>query len=216
MEETKSYDGVLPAATIGRYDFFETRNATKILNATNSEEFEDLADVLAVFAVIEEKDLYIVKGRGNETEAAARINRAFRDHGWAEGKYTTTLHAELVLRQAGAPTSEAVGATGVSSYNIDNIKGRVAIDTEWHAKDGNLDRDLAAYRSLYDSGIIDCAVMITINRAAMKAWARRVNPESTKFGGTTVTSLEKVTDRLKRGDAGGCPVLIVAVCERTT
>ena len=47
------------------------------------------------------------------------------------------------------------------SYRIDNVKGRVALDVEWHAKDGNLDRDIAAYRALYEAGVVDGAVMVT-------------------------------------------------------
>lgn len=45
--------------------------------------------------------------------------------------------------------------TESESYLIDNVKDRVALDIEWHAKDGNLDRDLAAYRAFYDTGLID-------------------------------------------------------------
>jgi hypothetical protein len=206
---------VLPRRVLARYDFFETRNAAKILRATNPDEFADLVDVLEGFRVVEAMDLYIVKGYGNQTDAAGRLNSAFRAHGWAEGSYTVTMGAELVLRTAGSP-STPLSTTGHSTYNIDNLKGRAAIDTEWEAKDGNLDRDLAAYRSLYDAGIIDGAVMVTKNRASLRAWVLRVDPESTKFGGTTTTNLEKVVPRLKRGDAGGCPVLVVAVCDRTT
>ncbi|WP_205409713.1 BglII/BstYI family type II restriction endonuclease [Pseudothauera hydrothermalis] len=32
-------------------------------------------------------------------------------------------------------------------YLIDNVKGSVALDVEWNAKDGNLDRDFGAYRA---------------------------------------------------------------------
>jgi hypothetical protein len=43
-----------------------------------------------------------------------------------------------------------------------DVKGRVALDVEWHAKDGNLDRDIVAYRALDDAGIMDGAVMVGI------------------------------------------------------
>ena len=46
-------------------------------------------------------------------------------------------------------------------YKVDNVKGRVALDVEWNAKDGNLDRDVGAYRALYDAGLIDGAVVLT-------------------------------------------------------
>jgi len=91
----------------------------------------------------------------------------------------------------------------------------VALDVEWHAKDGNLDRDLAAYRALYDAGIIDGAVMITMTRADLRALALRGDPATTKFGTSTTTNLTKVLPRLTRGDGGGCPILVVSICART-
>ncbi len=146
---------------------------------------------------------------------AKRINQGFRYHGWAEGQYAVTFSAQLLLEVPGTEPTTVTSETTSPSYLIYNLKYSVAIDTEWEAKDGNLDRDLAAYRSLYDSGIIDCAAMVTKNRAALRARAVRLDPRTTKFSTSTVTSLEKVTPRLLRGDAGGCPVLVVAVCDRT-
>jgi hypothetical protein len=213
MEGTESYGTVMPAGALARYDFFETRNAARILEATNPTAFSDVVDVLLTFKVEVTAD--ITMPGGNESDTAGRLNRAFRAHGWAEGKYTVGISAELVLKAAGSPSKTVTSAIETSSYLIDNLKDRVALDTEWHAKDGNLDRDLAAYRALYDAGIIDVAVMVTMNRLSMWAWAKRLTPASRKFNTTTTTNLEKVTPRLQRGDAGGCPVLIVAVCDRT-
>lgn len=214
MEGTESFGQVLPQTVLARYDFFETRNAARILQATNPAEYADVVDVLRTFAVDAAAD--ITRPGGNESDTAGRLNGAFRAHGWAEGKYTVRISAELVRKAAGSPPKTESEATETSSYLIDNLKSRVAVDTEWHAKDGNLDRDLAAYRALYDAGIIDCAVMVTMNRLSMWSWARRLTPNSRKFGTTTTTNLEKVIPRLQRGDAGGCPVLIAAICDRTT
>ena len=55
-------------------------------------------------------------------------------------------------------TSSLVSNEG---YKVDNFKGRVALDLEWNAKDGNLDRDIGAYRALYDAGFIDVGVIVT-------------------------------------------------------
>ena len=43
---TTSYDDVFPATVHARYDFAETRNAARILQATNPEQFEDLVAVM--------------------------------------------------------------------------------------------------------------------------------------------------------------------------
>jgi len=209
-----SYLQVMPAPVLERYDFFETRNAARILQATNSAEASDLFEVLENFAVDEILD--IVRPGGNESDTPSRLNAAFRQLAWREGSYAVTVTSKLVLRALGFPAERATGNQTSARYNIDNLKERVVIDTEWHAKDGNLDRDIASYRSLYDAGIIDCAVMVTMTRTKMQAWAKKLDPASKKFSTTTTTNLEKVRHRLLRGDSGGRPIWIVAVCERTT
>ncbi|WP_307781205.1 BglII/BstYI family type II restriction endonuclease [Rhabdothermincola sediminis] len=98
-------------------------------------------------------------------------------------------------------------------YKVDNVKGRVALDVEWNAKDGNLDRDLGAYRALYTAGIIDGAAIITRTQDDLRKLAIQMGAE-TKFGTTTTTNLTKLEPRLTRGDGGGCPVLAIAISAR--
>ena len=108
------------------------------------------------------------------------------------------------------------------------LKGRLAIDIEWNAKDGNLDRDLSAYRAWYELSVIDAAILITkeqesCQRLVNDIWARYTgeNPEMkgkkppVDLKTSTTTNLEKAVERIKRGDAGGCPVLIVAITDKT-
>ena len=209
---TESYRAALPQVVLDRYDFAETRNAARILQATNPDQFTDLVAVLEGFALDPVVDL---PAGGNESPTAARLNHAFRDRGWAEATYKVKISGELVLRRAGSPVVELSGETEPASYNVDNVKGRVALDVEWHAKDGNLDRDIAAYRSFYDAGLIDCAVMVTMTRESLRLWALGFDPSSGKFGTSTTTNLTKVIPKLDRGDGGGCPILIASICART-
>ncbi len=218
MDLTESYESAFPHDVLARFHWAEVRNAAAVIAHTNPHEFNDLIDVLQQFRV--DPALDIESGGGNESETAARLNRVFRDRGWREGDYKVTLSAALKVLPWAAAGETAPTVTnsdsGSTSYLIDNLKRRVALDVEWHAKDGNLDRDLAAYRALYDSAIIDGAVMITMYRAEMRRWAiELLGPESKKFGTSTTTNLEKVRPRLERGDGGGCPILIVAIGRQT-
>lgn len=224
MDLTNSYTGAFSSETISRYDWAEVRNAASILKHTNPEAFSDVESVLAAFAVDTDRD--IAAAGGNESDTAAHLNSLFRSRGWREGSYGMRLTSELKLLPY-APAGETSPTVTTSevlspSYLVDNIKNRIALDVEWHAKDGNLDRDIAAYRALYDAGIIDGGVMVTMNRTDMREWAIALlgdplpdGKKNTKFGTSTTTNLEKVTPRLTRGDGGGCPILIVAVCRRT-
>lgn len=98
-------------------------------------------------------------------------------------------------------------------YLVDNFKGRVALDVEWNAKDGNLDRDLSAYRAWHEAGVISAAVLITQDRVALKELAERswgdyqaTLPEDQRnpklpidLGTSTTTNLEKAALRVRCG-----------------
>jgi hypothetical protein len=112
------------------------------------------------------------------------------------------------------------------THKVDNFKNRVALEVEWNAKDGNLDRDLSAFRALYDAGIIDAAAIITRHHTSIKHSANflahalnRVNytngTEVERFNTSTTTNIEKLRWRLARGDAGGCPVLAIGIGRET-
>lgn len=145
------------------------------------------------------------------------LDLAFRRRGWREGAYEIHVTSRLV-RQPWLPggemgTQETVTEAVSEGYKVDNLKGRVALDGEWNAKDGNLSRDLAAYRVFYEQAIIDCAVMVTRTQDQMRELAIQLGAE-TKFGTTTTTNLEKLLPMMQRGDGGGCPFLAVAITPR--
>lgn len=217
MELTKSFERVVPADVLVRYDWREVRNAAAVLRSTNPVEFDDLLEILRGFTVRPERD--ITPPGGNESLTASHLNKQFRERGWREGSYGVGVSSTLrLLPWAEAGETEPLVTkteTDSESYLVDNIKGRVAIDVEWHAKDGNLDRDIAAYRALYDSTIVDAAVLLTMTRSSMREWALLLDSTTTKFQTSTTTNLEKAEPRLLRGDGGGCPILVVAVCRRT-
>lgn len=216
MDLTASYERVVPAPVRDRYEMREVRNAAAVLAATSPAEFADLVGVLDWFS-IEEADI-VDPGR-NKSDLAARIDDRFRRLGWREGRHDVTIESRLRL-MPWSPAGEAGPVERTTSvvsegYKMDNVKGRVAIDVEWNAKDGNLDRDVSAYRALYDAGIIDAGVIITRTQDDLRAWAVELDDATTKFGTTTTTNLEKLQPRLTRGDGGGCPILAVAICRRT-
>lgn len=224
MDLTLSWMEAVPVDLIRRYEFRETRMAAKILAGTNPDEWSEVLDVLEEFT-LSTNDL--VNAGGNESSLASRLNGAFRDRGWREGRVDTRIALELALKPY-APAGETgmrVRTTGVANegYLVDNVKGRVALDVEWNAKDGNLDRDIGAYRSLYDSGLIDGAIMITRTHDDLRPLAQRLAVEAgfpldeakKRLGTTTTTNMTKLMPRMTRGDLGGCPFLAVAISADT-
>jgi hypothetical protein len=224
VELTESYLRVFPESVLARYRIRETRNAAGILSVTNTAEFAELVQVLDGF-MLQCDDL--VNTGGNESKLAARLNDRFRALGWREGRVDTRVISELRVLPY-RPVGEREPTLRYSEvfnegYKVDNVKARVALDVEWNAKDGNLDRDIGAYRALYDAGLIDCAVLITRTQSDLRPLAIDLARQSglsdaeanKRLQTTTTTNLEKLQPRLTRGDAGGCPVLAVAISARS-
>lgn len=223
MDFTHSYRQYLPKAVQTRYEFAETRNACAILSVTNPRAFGQIVDVLQRFQLLTSD---LLKPGGQESALAARANQLFRERGWREARVDTRIELTLQrtpLRAAGESSLEPVVTQTVNEgYKVDNFFERVALDVEWNAKDGNLDRDIGAYRSLYDAGLIDAGVLVT-RTLALRELGRKLavkagmNDAAAKkiLGTTTTTNDEKLRPRLTRGDAGGCPILAVFICDRT-
>jgi hypothetical protein len=227
MEFTRSFETAVGGAVRERYELLEVRNASAILGATNPERMAQVETVLNGFSVVT-TDL-LTRG-GQETALAARLNGGFRSLGWREGRVDVEVSLNLrkmPYRPAGETEPDTISTKVPSEgYKVDNFADRIALDVEWNAKDGNLDRDIAAYRSLYDTALIDGAILVT-RTLEIREFAQRLGRNfgseagmteaeaKTLLSTTTTTNLKKLADRLGRGDSGGCPILVIAICERT-
>lgn len=220
MDLTDSYTRIFPDEIVSRYVICETRQAAAILQATNPSLFDELVSALNEFE-IKKNDL--LTAGGQETQLARRFNESFRRRGWREARVDTEIELRLRImpyRAAGENQPE-VHTTPVSNkgYKVDNFKGRVALDLEWNAKDGNLDRDIGAYRALYDAGFVDVGVIVTRTQDELRTFATQLRLQAgmsedvakKMLATTTTTNLEKLVPRLTRGDAGGCPILAIAI-----
>src|SRR5688572_18645289 len=212
MEQTHSYREHCSPIIQAKYQFCEVRNAAAILESTNQNEWRDIHSVLEAFTLTNSD---ILDAGGNKSNVAARLDLAFRELGWREGRVDTKISLSVMISpyaKAGETTPRIVESfVENQGYKVDNFTGRVALDVEWNAKDGNLDRDIGAYRALYDAALIDAAVLITRSQIDLRALALRLDSNSSKFNTTTTTNIDKLRPRLTRGDAGGCPVLAIAI-----
>ena len=210
MQLTESYQSALPPEILARYEIREVRNAAAVLKAVAPNEYAEILNVLIDFSITSAD---LTTPGGNKSLLAKRIDENFRNLGWREGRHDLEITSRLTLRRyegAGEKSATVIVNTEESGgYLVDNIKGRVALDVEWNAKDGNLHRDLTAYRVFYEQGIIDIAVLVTRTTDDLQALALQLGRDA--LGGTTTTNLGKLTPLLARGSAGGCPVLAIAL-----
>ncbi|TQM90975.1 restriction endonuclease BglII [Microbacterium lacticum] len=224
MDLTTSYESVFASRTLARYQFREVRNAAAILKATNPRETCMIEGVLNDFKLLSSD---LIDAGGSESALAKRINGSFRTMGWREARVDTDIELKLRIfpyRPAGErAVTESSTLVSNEGYKVDNFTGRIALDLEWNAKDGNLDRDIGAYRALYDAGLIDAAVLITRTQADLRELGTRlrieagIEPEEARkvLATSTTTNIDKLLPRMTRGDGGGCPILAVAICAET-
>jgi hypothetical protein len=226
MFETRTYDdlSVLPAAARDHWEYMETNSAAAVMQAVCSAEWRDIVDVLSTYRLSPE---YWLKAGGNRGDVADQIDTLFSARGWREARLD--LETTGILLDRNNAVVGNLPPVRQEGYLVDNHKGRVVLDVEWNAKDGNLDRDLASYRSWYEAGVISAGVIITKDRLSLLNLARRIwleyqatLPETGRttrlpidLSTSTVTAFDKAQMRVRRGVMGTCPVLIVAASERT-
>jgi hypothetical protein len=220
VDLTTSYEQHLPVDVLARYQFAEVRNAAAIIASTNPVEFAQLVAALQAFRLLATD---LTTPGGQESNLAARLNTSFRSQGWREARVDTNMRLSLVTMPYAPAGEHAVTVvdteTNNEGYKVDNFKARVALDVEWNAKDGNLDRDIGAYRALYDNALIDGAVIVSRTQSDLRELAYlhgtaagMTHGSARKIlGTTTTTNSDKLVPRMTRGDSGGCPLLAVFI-----
>ena len=226
MFETRTYDDpiVLDPKIRKRWAFLETSSAAAVLRSVCPAEWADITAVLEAFAL---DPAHWLKKGGNRGDIAKVIDGLFAARGWRETRVDLVTQGVLLSRNL--EVMERLPPVEQEGYLVDNFKGRVALDVEWNAKDGNLDRDLSAYRAWHEAGVISAAVLITQDRGRLKELAERLWAEHQAtlpadqrnaklpidLNTSTTTNLEKAALRVRRGVMGTCPLLIVAATPAT-
>lgn len=215
---------VLDPAIRARWAFLETSSAAAVLRAVCPQEWSDITTVLRNFQLVPNQWL---RSGGNRGMVARVIDGMFGQLGWREMRLD--LVTQGILISAGNKEEGRLPPQYQEGYLVDNFKGRVVVDIEWNAKDGNLDRDLSAYRSWHEAGVISAAVLITQDRVKLKELAERLwadyqnaQPADMRnaklpidLNTSTTTNLEKAELRVRRGVMGTCPLLVVAATPDT-
>ncbi|SIE96333.1 BglII/BstYI family type II restriction endonuclease [Mycobacteroides abscessus] len=237
MQLTESWKTAIPQSVQKRYDICETRNAAGVMQMGTPEAFADMVVVLDKFELTVDK---LTTPGGNKSVVAKELDEAFRVKGFREARFDQTLTTRLtVFRWTSSPDpSEKQHVLETTAeyggHKVDNVRGRAALDVEWNPKDGNLDRDLGNYVTLYEAGVIDMGVIVTrvgdelrhlvrnlisqvkaVEVPNNPLWKERMRKlANDPFGTSTTSNFGKLVPRLERGDGRGCPILAIAITER--
>jgi hypothetical protein len=193
-----------PDAIHEKYELYNFNNAVEILSTAYPEEFSDVVEALANFQLSTED---IMEGGGNESDIPKKFSILLHPKGWQEVKITGDLLVRLHIRRPPS-VKEITISDFIDGHNIDYVKNRVALDLEWNSKDQTFDRDLYAFRTFYECGIISCGILITRSE--------RMNDVFSKYGimkkyGASTTWMGKLLPRINSRRHGGCPLLVVGI-----
>ena len=195
---------LIPEDIRWKYDLFNYGHAVEILKQAYPREYADLCFALKEFT-ISTKD--ILEGGGNESEIPKRLSAILVPREWREVRISGDL---LVRLQRRRPTEESEFTiyNFIDGHNIDYVKDKIAIDFEWNSKDQTFDRDLFAFRTFYDCGIISCGIIITRSDKLNEVFAALGCKN--KYGAST-TWMGKLTPRIEARRHGGCPILAIGI-----
>jgi hypothetical protein len=175
-----------------KFEIYEWRNATAVMEGDHPSEFTDLKDVLEKFVLTKSA---ILTAGGGKSPIALGVNGSFSRKGWSERSFDTKIVVDGNVRAT--PT-----------HKVDYFKNGVAIEMEWNNKDPFYDRDLNNFRLLHDLRVIDVGVIIT--RCTELQQLFNELGKGASYGAST-THMNKLIPRLEGRGAAGCPVIAIGI-----
>lgn len=204
----EAWKGLLPEKIVQKYELYNFNSAVEILSQSYPEEFAQIMSALERFTM-ETRDI-LVKG-GNESPIPKKFTSLLRSDGWKEQEISGDLVVRLLEgKNRNIPAREFTLKEFISGHKIDYVKGEVAVDLEWNSKDQTFDRDLYAFRTFYECGVITCGVLITRSESLNQVFAALGEDVKKKYGAST-TWMGKLLPRIHARRHGGCPILAVGI-----
>lgn len=208
MSCLENWKTLIPESIADKYEFFNFNGALEILTQSYPETFAELVRTLEQFDVVTSD---ILEKGGNESPIPKKLSAILRPLGWRE----TEISGDLMVRLLDGKNQKRVWKEYtleefISGHKIDYVKGSIAIDMEWNSKDQTFDRDLYAFRTFYECGVIVCGVIITRSESLNSVFDTLGQKTKKKYGAST-TWVGKLLPRIHARRHGGCPLLVVGL-----
>lgn len=201
-----------PEEILRKYEIYNYNHAAEILTQSFPAEFSEILETLRQFSISRAE---ILEDGGNESQIPPKFGEVLEPLGWKEIRISGDLTVKFFPRNGarkGIFSKTAEEERKIENYidghNIDFIKGRIALDVEWNSKDQTYDRDLFAFRTYYECGIISVALIITRSESLNTVF--RSLDVMKKYGAST-TWIGKLIPRLDSRRHGGCPILAIGI-----
>lgn len=143
------------------------------------------------------------------------MSALLRPLGWKE----LEISGDLVVRLLEGKNRKEVSRESslkefISGHKIDYVKGEVALDLEWNSKDQTFDRDLYAFRTFYECGVITCGIIVTRSEQLDAVFETLGDKIKHKYGAST-TWMGKLLPKIHARRHGGCPMLVIGITPKT-
>lgn len=207
-----NWKNLIPDTLKKKYEFYNFNSGLEVLSQSHPEEYRDLIRALEAFEI---RISDILEKGGNESQIPKKFRGLLEPSGWKEleisgdlvvrlleGKRTKKISREFVLKEY------------IAGHKIDYVRGSVAVDMEWNSKDQTFDRDLYAFRTFYECGVITCGVIVTRSEALNRVFASLGKEVMAKYGAST-TWMGKLLERIHARRHGGCPLFLVGLTPGT-
>lgn len=203
---------LIPDSIAGKYEFYNFNSAVEILTQSYPDEFAEVVHTLEQFEITQED---ILEKGGNESNIPKKLNELLRPLDWKEIEISGDLIVRLLEGKKRKEVYKEFSLKEfISGHRIDYVKGNVAIDMEWNSKDQTFDRDLYAFRTFYECGVITCGVIITRSESMNIVFSTLGGEIKKKYGAST-TWMGKLLPRIHARRHGGCPLLVVGMTPNT-
>jgi hypothetical protein len=186
---------LLPEEIRDSYQIEEKHHACAILKTDYPNQWKDLIQVLRDFRL---KRSDILAPGGRKSPISNSIDGLFYDRGWVEKSFDIRVTAD------GADTL-------APTHHVDYYKNRVAIETEWNNKDPFFDRDLNAFRLLFDLNVLSVGVIITRADELQELF---IEVGKKTAAGQSTTHMSKLIPKMNNSGSGGCPVLAFGITKK--
>lgn len=206
------WEELIPESIANKYEFFNFNSALEILTQSHPDAFVEIVRTLEQFDV---RVADITAKGGNESPIPKKLSAILRPLGWIETEISGDLFVRLLDgKNQKKAWKEYTLEEFISGHKIDYVKGNIAIDMEWNSKDQTFDRDLYAFRTFYECGVIACGVIITRSESLNSVFAVLGKEIKNKYGAST-TWIGKLLPRIHARRHGGCPLLVVGLTPNT-
>lgn len=193
IDSSKSF----PPSLQHKFEFYDWGHATTILRYDFAANFSDVCDALDNFTL---RKSHIEIGGGGKSSISSMIDKYLYSKGWVEKQFDVLLNIDGIEHET--PT-----------HKVDCVKGKVALDVEWNNKTEFFDRDLNNFRLLHSLKAIDLGIIITRSTALQKNVFKPLGVGG-KYGAST-THFDKLLPKVEGGGAGGCPLLVISITDKS-